>query len=25
MPPPEWQGDKIFRERFFYDPAKVEA
>jgi ketosteroid isomerase-like protein len=21
----EWRGDKIFRERFFYDPTKVEA
>jgi len=19
----EWRGDKIFRERFFYDPAKI--
>jgi ketosteroid isomerase-like protein len=21
----EWRGDRIFRERFFYDPTKVEA
>jgi ketosteroid isomerase-like protein len=21
----EWRGDKIFRERFFYDPTRVEA
>jgi len=21
----EWRGDKIFRERFFYDPATISA
>jgi ketosteroid isomerase-like protein len=21
----EWRGDKIFRERFFYDPSKPKA
>jgi ketosteroid isomerase-like protein len=21
----EWRGDKIFRERFFYDPAKINS
>jgi hypothetical protein len=21
----QWRGDKIFRERFFYDPTKIET